>query len=158
MALRLGHLLVNRGVITEDQRANILDEQRITGRPFGELAENMFGVSPKDVEAAWAEQYASLAEWLDPREEPTDPAALNLITRRQAWQFGLLPLRFEGEELRIATTQEHLVRALGFSSWGLGVPCYFVLAKRDEMAAALMKHYPMQGADQHLLASSGRAA
>ena len=44
MTLRLGDLLVNRGAMTGQQRDAVLEYQRLTGRPFGELAERLFGV------------------------------------------------------------------------------------------------------------------
>ena len=53
--LHLGDLLVRNGVMTARQRDDVLDAQRTRGGPFGALAEEMFGVSPRAVEQAWAE-------------------------------------------------------------------------------------------------------
>lgn len=145
MAIRLGDLLVQNGALTAEQRESVLSRQRMTGRPFGELAERMFGVSQAAVERAWAEQYAMLAERVDPRAAKIEPGILALVERRQAWQFGLLPLRLDGEELVVCTTQEHLVRAMRFAGWRIKWPCYFVLADQATLNKALMKHYPMRG-------------
>lgn len=145
MAIRLGDLLVRNGTITEAQRDAALDYQRLTARPLGEIVERLFGVSPSDVEDAWAEQYASMAPWVDPRDERVEPSALALVERRQAWQFRVLPLRFAGEEAVLCTTREHLVRALRFAGWRVRRGCYFVLSDPTNLGQALMTHYPMDG-------------
>ena len=158
MAIRLGDLLVQRGVLTLEQRDEVLDKQWHTGRPFGLLAEQMFGVGQKDIEEAWAEQYSMMAERIDPTNETLDPSALNLVDRRQAWQFSVLPLRFEGDELLICTTQEHLPRALKFAGWRLGHNCYFVLAEPHALGEALMRHCPMEGMTPEVVCGDGLAA
>jgi hypothetical protein len=145
MTLRLGDLLVRNGALTEAQRESVLDYQRLTGRPFGELAERLFGVGQHAVEQAWAEQYAMVARRVDPRSEAVDGEALSLIDRRQAWQFRLLPLRYDTGELMVCTTQDHLVRALKFAGWRIRALCYFVLTDPVALGEALMKHYPMAG-------------
>lgn len=145
MALRLGDLLVAKGVLTAQQRDSVLEYQRLTGRPFGELAERLYGVDQGVIELAWAEQYAAIAPQVDPRTERVDDEALALIDRRQAWQFRVLPLRFDDKEVMIATTQEHLARALRFAGWRIQASCYFVLAEPLALGEALMKHFPMAG-------------
>ena len=143
--LRLGDILVNEGILSAVQRDEILEEQRLGGRPFGELAEWMFGVNPADVERAWAAQVADLAEHIDPRRCEIDPYALRQIGRRQAWQFAVLPVRFEGEELVLCTTQEWLPRAAKFAGWKVGAICRFVLSGALEFGEAMERYYPLAG-------------
>lgn len=145
MAIRLGDLLVSKGILTEPQRIEILEEQRTTSRPFGELAERLFGIHETVIEQAWAEQYAMLAQPVDPRSVTIDPAALALVKRRQAWQFGVLPLRFDDEEVVICTTAENLPRALRFVGWRIRPACYFEIAGPEALGQALERHYPMAG-------------
>jgi hypothetical protein len=97
------------------------------------------------VEAAWAEQYAAIAPRVDPRGIEVHPRVLELINRRQAWQFCMLPLTFDAEDLVACTTQEHLVRALKFAGWRLGQSCRFVLSDAAHLGEALCRHYPMAG-------------
>ncbi len=143
--LRLGDILVQRGVLTENQRNRIVEHQRIHPRPFGLLAEEMFGVSPASVERAWASQYASLTEHVDIRNENPTPDAIEMIETRQAWQFGVLPLRINHEELVIATTEDRLARALRFTGWKIPMVCRFVLCEEDELFDTLPMYYPMAG-------------
>jgi hypothetical protein len=149
--LPIGHILVHQGVMTEKQVASILEEQERTGRPFGALAEEMFGVSAKSVEKAWAEQYAEMAEWVDPTIAPIDPAVAGLITRRQAWQFSILPLGMQGETLRVCTTVENLTRALNFATKHFPTSVYFLIAEPEDLTRALQRHYPMDGMTQETM-------
>lgn len=147
MAFRLGDLLVQRGVITDAQREQILSFQRLHGRPFGLLAEQMFGVCPNIVEAAWAEQFGRFAERVDGTDLIPDALVDGLIDRRQAWQFGCLPLRFEGDEVVVATSTERLARAMRFAGWRIPRNCRFVLATDEALRAALAQHFPLDGAE-----------
>ncbi|MBX3354041.1 MAG: hypothetical protein KF684_14015 [Phycisphaeraceae bacterium] len=145
MILRLGELMVRRGLLSERQVERVLEVQTSTGRPFGELAEEMYDLHPQDVERVWAEQYAAGATRIDPRTEPVEQAAISLVSRRQAWQFSLLPLRIEGRELVVCTTQDNLPRALRFVYRRLERPASFMLCDQNALAEALQKHYPMTG-------------
>ncbi|RMH23472.1 MAG: hypothetical protein D6693_11485 [Planctomycetota bacterium] len=145
MATRLGQVLVESGVLTEDQVEAILRAQEASRRPFGALAEEMFHVPPEAVEQAWARQYEQIAEAVNPADESLDDDVLALVDRRQAWQFRLMPLRREGGELRVATTRAHLPRAMRFALRHFGQACYFVLTTPEQLAEALMRHFPMPG-------------
>ncbi len=152
MGIRLGDLLVRRGVLTGAQRDAVLGEQRVSGRPFGEIAELRFGVRAELVEDAWAEQYADGAMWIDPRLEFVDPTVLTVIERRQAWQFRFLPVRRDGEELMACTTRENLVRALRFAGWRIPRVCFFVLAEPRPLGEALARYYPLAGMTPDMVA------
>jgi hypothetical protein len=167
MELRLGQVLVEQGVLNDRQVADILERQNETGRPFGLLCEEMFHVPAETIERAWAMQYASLTRTIDPAREPFDSAALDLITRRQAWQVRVLPVRFDGRELMLATTSRHIRRALRFANNVLGLPVYLVLAEPRALGEALCRHYAMPGmtmysidddAMEHLLAQRRMSA
>jgi hypothetical protein len=102
-------------------------------------------VSPNAVEKAWAEQYAAIAPLVDPRTYNVQPRALEVINRRQAWQFRVLPLEFQGPNLVACTTQEGLVRALRFTGWRLGHQVQFLICQPTALGEALCEHYPMAG-------------
>jgi hypothetical protein len=145
MTIRLGEVLVEQGVLNEQQVEQILKHQRTTHRPFGLLAEELFGCTSAQIEAAWAEQYRRLGATVDITRESIEERALDSVSRRQAWQFRVMPLRFEGAELVIATTAENLARALRFASRVLSRPCYLVLTEPEKLGEALAHHFPMGG-------------
>ncbi len=151
MSVRIGEVLIQRGVLSRPQVERILEEQEIRHRPFGELAETLFGIDPTDIEHAWVEQYARITRHVDVRTEPIDPEAMRLIDRRQAWQFRVLPLRFDGRELMVATTADNLCRALRFVSRCLTTPCYLVLTESQTLGDALAHYFPLAGLDASAL-------
>lgn len=144
--IRIGELLVAQGVLAPEQVDVILEHQRRGHQPFGELAEQLFHVSPKAVEQAWVDQYLSLGTEIDLSEHAVDPEVLKVISRRQAWQFRTLPLRREPGELVAVTSREHLKRAVNFAWRTLDEPVYLLVAPLDQIQAALEEHYPLPGA------------
>ena len=118
--IQIGQLLVEQGVLTEEQVRHILKVQKISHRPFGDLAERLFGINPKAVEDAWVEQYLRIAGVVDLDDQAVETDCLRLLNRRQAWQFHLLPMhRDERQDLNIATSADNLVRSVNFTaeSW-----------------------------------------
>jgi hypothetical protein len=144
--IRIGELLVRHGVLSEQQVFEILQEQKRTQRPFGDLAERMFEVSAEAVEQAWIEQYLTLSPVVDLNEQDIDVKVLKVLNRRQAWQFRMLPLRREEDELVIATTQDRLKRAVNFAWRRVHDPVYFLIARRPQLEDFLMQHYPWPAA------------
>src|SRR5947209_20033930 len=102
-------------------------------RPFGDLAERLYGIDPKAVEDAWVEQDIRLAGIVDLEDQRIDGECLRLLNRRQAWQFHLLPLNRDDRELQLATSAEDLVRSVNFATRKLNEPVHFLLAERSQL-------------------------
>lgn len=144
--VRLGEVLVRRGLLTEAQVEEILAAQRERHRPFGVLAERLHGLSEADIESAWAEQYASLTGSVDVRREPLDERAMSTVSRRQCWQFRVMPVRFDDSgDLVLATTADSLPRALRFALRVLERPCSFLITESRMLGEALGEHFPLAG-------------
>lgn len=144
--IRLGEMLVEHGVLTPEQCGEVLDVQKLRGGAFGAIAEDLFGIEPAAVERAWVDQYASLSRPVDPRRCAISPAALTAISRRQAWQFRMLPMQILANGCVVCcTTKQHLVRALRFAGWRIGHDCEFLLAQPAHLGEALCQHYPLAG-------------
>ena len=141
--IQIGQVLVEQGVLTPSQVEHILAVQRANPRPFGDLAEKLYGISPKAVEDAWVEQYLRTVGVVDLAGQHVEVEALRLLNRRQAWQFHVLPLYRDGYEIAAATSKENLVRAVNFVTRKLDDPVYFVIAERQQLREFLMKHYPV---------------
>lgn len=141
--IRLGEILVRQGLLTKDQVAQVLQTQKEQGRPFGVLAEQLFGLDPRAVESAWVAQYAQLAGQVDPGQLRIDLQCLKLVNRRQAWQFHLLPVAHVGGELVVLTDEKHLAKALRFAAATFKEATYFRIVTSDALQALLMAHYPV---------------
>ena len=141
----IGELLVEQGVLTSTQVDHILKVQRESHRPFGDLAERLFGINPKAIEDAWVEQYIRVAGVVDLEEQKFDADCLRLLNRRQAWQFHMLPMN-RGEPnqtVNIATSADKLVRAVNFATRAVEEPVALMIAERKQLQDFLMKHYPV---------------
>ena len=140
--IQIGQLLIEQGVLTQTQVAHILKVQKMSHRPFGDLAERLYGINPRAVEDAWVEPYLRMVGTVDLDDVQVDTECLRLLNRRQAWQFHLLPIGRKAE-LEMATTPEHLVRSVNFSSRSIDEPVHFLIAERQQLREFLMKHYPV---------------
>jgi len=143
--IRLGEIMMQMDLLTEDQVEHILDIQINEGGTFGDLAERLYDVHPEDVELAWASQYRELTGMCDIRGVEIDEDVKEVFTRRQAWQFRLLPITSSDRELVVATTVENLARALRFVSRTVDKPCSFVITEPEWLGEALQANYPMPG-------------
>jgi hypothetical protein len=140
--IQIGQLLIEQGVLTETQVQHILKVQKMSHRPFGDLAERLYGISPKAVEDAWVEQYIRTVGTVDLDHVQIETDCLRSLNRRQAWQFQLLPINRD-PELNLATTPENLVRTVNFSARSLDEPVHILIAERAQLREFLMKHYPV---------------
>lgn len=143
--IQIGQLLVEQGVLTEKQVQHILKVQKQSHRPFGDLAERLYGIDPQAIEDAWVKQYIQIAGIVDLDDHKIEEECLRVLNRRQAWQFHVLPMNKEpdGQQLNAATSAEDLVRAVNFSSRSIDEPVYFLIAERKQLREFLMKHYPV---------------
>jgi hypothetical protein len=142
--IQIGQLLVEQGVLSAEQVAHILKVQKASHRPFGDLAERLYGIDPKAVEDAWVEQYTRSVGVVDLNDVEFDADCLRLINRRQAWQFHALPAsRDENRQLQVATDADNLVRAVNFSSRRIDEAVFFLVAESEQLREFLMRHYPV---------------
>ena len=154
--LRIGEILVRNGVLTPQQADQVRAEQAERPAPFGHLAEVMFDIHVQRVESAWVEQYEQYTGLLEDQEGgrifAAEPDALHVLDARRAWQFRMLPLRFESNgELLIAAGHDRLPRAVTFASAHIPHPVYFRLVARDTLHDLLDRFYPLPGAGEFLM-------
>jgi len=150
--VHIGKILIEHGVLNEQQVFEVLEAQRREGVPFGVLAEQMFDVTLSSIERAWIEQYHRLTGTIDLSRETVDESVLPLISRRQAWQFEMLPLRTEPSgELIIAAGARRLARAVTFVTNTLKPVVYFRIAQEEQLRGLLTKHYPMPEVSQQII-------
>ena len=157
--LRLGEILVMQGVLSEQQAFEIGQAQKQCRKPFGVLAEEMFEVTIQSIEDAWVEQYHQFTGTLDLDGLRFDPAALRVINARQAWQFQMLPVRFESNgELLVAASRTRLARAVAFAASRLNQAVYFRLVESDALRRFLNVHFPIPGVGEEITAIARRLA
>lgn len=150
--IRIGEILIEQGVLSEQQVFEILDAQKRLQLPFGVLAERMFDVTIESIERAWIEQYHRFTGTIDLNQLDFDDRALRLLNRRQAWQFQMLPVHFEESgELLMAAARTRLARAVTFAAGRLDRVVYFRIAESEQLRQFLQKFYPMPEISEQLL-------
>ncbi len=150
--IRIGQILIENGVLTEQQVFEIVQAQKSHRLPFGVLAEQMFDVTLQSIEAAWIEQYHRFTGTIDLSNQKFDAEALKLISRRQAWQFEIVPIGFEPTgELLVAASRNRLARAVTFATNRLNHVVYFRVAESAQLRTFLRQHYPMPEVSQQII-------
>ena len=150
--IRIGQVLIEQGVLNEQQVFEIVHAQKSQARPFGALAEEMFDVTADAIETAWIEQYHRFTGTIDLDNCAIDEDVLRLINRRQAWQFEVLPIGYEPTgELLIAASQRRLARAVTFATHKLDQPAFFRIAESQQLRAFLTRYYPMPEVTHELI-------
>lgn len=153
--IRIGEILIEQGVLTEQQVFEIVQAQKKLHLPFGVLAERMFEVTLESIENAWIEQYHRFTGTIDLGQQTFDDRALRMINRRQAWQFEILPIGFEPTgELLMAASRRRLARAVTFATNRLDKVVYFRIAESDQIQKFLKKHFPMPEVSDELIAKA----
>jgi hypothetical protein len=150
--IRIGEILIEQGVLSEQQVFEIVEAQRRLKLPFGVVAEQLFEVSLDSIEAAWAEQYYRFTGTVDLADQSFDESAQQLIGRRQAWQFELLPIGFdETGELVIAASRRRLARAVTYAASRIEHMVFFRIAEPKQLRHYLRHYYPMPEAPPRLM-------
>ncbi|MEM9413910.1 MAG: hypothetical protein AAGA29_00345 [Planctomycetota bacterium] len=153
--IRIGEILIEQGVLSEQQVFEIVQAQKKLHLPFGVLAERMFDVTLESIENAWIEQYHRFTGTIDLEEQRFDDQALRLINRRQAWQFEIVPIGFEPTgELMMAASRRRLARAVTFATNRLDKVVYFRIAESAQMQRFLKQYYPMPEVSDELVAKA----
>ena len=89
--IQIGQLLIEQGVLTETQVQHILKVQKMSHRPFGDLAERLYGISPKAVEDAWVEQYLRTVGVVDLDDVKVDTSGIDLSQASPINRNGFAP-------------------------------------------------------------------
>ena len=147
--MRIGEMLVRMGVLNREQVEAILDEQQASNEAFGAIAERLFDIPPDTIERAWIEQTQERATMFD-AERGIEDEAREMVVRRQAWQFGIVPLRLDDGYLIAATSRKQLPRAVRFATRVLGMPVQLEIAEDDELSRLLALQYPIRGMDKSI--------
>lgn len=142
---QIGQILVDRGVMRVEHVAAVLEKQQTDPRPFGRLAETMFGVSVGEIAAALAEQFRHVTTWVNLAHQPLDPRVLSLLTPPEAWDNLVLPLRREDRELVCAVATETLPEALATLQRRVSEPVRIVFAELRQLEQFIAERYDYEG-------------
>ncbi len=156
---RLGQILVEVGIVTEDKLDMALREQRQTGEKLGMALQRLGICSEKEIAKVLAGQAG--VECVDVAHTEVTKEALALVTREFAEQKSLLPIRLNGSTLQVAManpldlpTTDELTRLTGKY-------IEVVHAPESEIKDAQVRHYGLHADDSseapHLIEQARQA-
>ncbi len=106
----LGKILVDKGIIDEDQMKKALIEQEENGRPIGEILIKKKYISEEHLAEALANQkHLDVVNLLD---YSINPQACSLISQKVAQRNQLIPIDFRDDDLLVATANPLDIQAL----------------------------------------------
>ncbi|HEX5267000.1 MAG TPA: ATPase, T2SS/T4P/T4SS family [Acidimicrobiales bacterium] len=140
---QLGHLLVQRGLITEDQLASALAEQAENRRPLGRVLIDRGLLTEEHLVCALAEQ--SGYEYVDLSEHQPDASVFSMLTAALARRYQAIPLRWEGDKLVVAMADPRNVLAVDDIRTHTGRNLKIVVASAASVAAAIERFENLEG-------------
>ena len=133
------------GIFTDDQLLRIFRQRAENpAMPLIEAAVKFGGAREQEVLAAVGRSLG--IETVDLEHHPPIPDALGRLPATAVYQFNVLPLRFDGKIMTIATADPFDTKAVDGVRLMLGCPVKTALAPREEIEKAVKKYYGV-GAD-----------
>ncbi len=141
---RIGQILVDLGYISDEQLEMLLEEQQQQpGELLGKIAEEMGLVTDDQLAQALAEQGGMQVISLVDVNVPDE--TLNKITETMATLYRVVPVRFDGNMLTIATAQPQNLSIQDELRTFLGYEIEIVVATERDVNTALDKFYNAAG-------------
>lgn len=138
----IGSILVRLGELSPRQVAVVLETQKDDPQPFGRLARRLWHVPQWALDAALTEQLERTRPAADFERDAPDAGLTHLLSRRQAWQFELVPLKREGTRAVFATSRARAARAKGYLRGEFGPEATLCLAEDAQLYHHLQALYP----------------
>ena len=102
MAIKIGELLVEKGLITSDQLKEILDEHQTTNVRVGDIVVEKGYVSKEIMAKTLAEYFNMPFVPLKEIYKDIDPEVIGCIPKELAYRFKVIPIKKENNTLQVA--------------------------------------------------------
>jgi type IV pilus assembly protein PilB len=139
----LGLILVERGLISDEQLAAAEEERRASGRSLGRVLVAQRAVTEKDLVAALATQIGM--EFVDLDGYQVDPRAATLVGDTIVRRHTVLPIAFEDGKLVVAMSDPSNVVAIDDLRTVTKMDIKPVVATRDDVISAINRYTAMSG-------------
>lgn len=153
---KVGRILVERGLLRQEQLDQAAEESRTTFKPLATVLAARRLVSEEVLLPILAEQYR--VPFVTLREALIEPAAVRAVPAKLAVHYGVMPLRLKNGLLTLALGNPLDMSAVEDIEANLGFRVERVLAAKEDILAALRRHYGV-GADtvEKILSDAERA-
>ena len=145
--VRLGDLLVQKGIITEEQLSEALKQQKEKKLMLGEMIVSMGFASQSQINDVLCEHIN--IDFVDMREEEPDPQVLSLLDESIMRKYTLVPLRHDNNNagaLQVAMADPMNILAMDDINIITGMQVVPILANAQDINAFLDKAFGQQQA------------
>ena len=145
--VRLGDLLVQKGIITEEQLSEALKQQKEKKLMLGEMIVSMGFASQSQINDVLCEHLN--IDFVDMREEEPDPQVLSLLDESIMRKYTLVPLRHDNNNagaLQVAMADTMNILAMDDINIITGMQVVPILANAQDINAFLDKAFGQQQA------------
>ena len=136
---QLGDVLLEQGLLTEEQLAAAVQEQRRVGRGLGRVLVDNGWVTEGQLVAALAQQIG--LEFVDLTEHPVDVTAVARVPEAVARRHAALPVGYSDGALVVAMADPANILAVDDIRSLTGLAVHTVVATRADLMAAIDKHH-----------------
>jgi type IV pilus assembly protein PilB len=141
MGTRIGELLCRLVSLSDHDIEEILEEQKYTGRRFGEIALAWGLCVPADIWHAWSDQLEEQVQYVNLESVGVDTQALSLLPAVLAERYEVIPLRSVGNRLVLATSEASLPRAQAELPGQVSLDVRFVVVDPVQLRRAIEAQY-----------------
>ena len=135
----LGELLIERGVINQNQLQEVLDLQKKKGKLFGEILVELKYASEEDIAQALTAQYGF--PYLPLANYEIDPEVIKTIPINVCKQFCLVPIDKIGKSLTLAMSNPLNVQAAEDVELLTGCTVQAFVSTTTDVMNAIKKYY-----------------
>ena len=130
--LKIGELLLKKGLITEDQLNKALEEQQKSGKRLGDILVELGFIDRETLERILSEYKATLSFI----EEEWDPSSLDkdlakIVPERIATMFGIVPIKRENSTVIVASADVLDITALDYVRFATGYNVKVVITTQE---------------------------
>ncbi|OGO77570.1 MAG: type II secretion system protein GspE [Clostridiales bacterium GWB2_37_7] len=143
---RLGDLLVDAGLLTDEQLKNALDKQKATGKKLGEILIDDSIISESDMIRVLELQLG--IAYMDISKISIDPEIPKLINENLARRHNLIPIKKENNRLIVAMADPLNIFARDDVSIATGLEVEPVTSSRLAIISAIEQYYGKQRAEK----------
>jgi len=137
---KIGQIFVDMGFITDDQLLLLLDEQQQQpGALLGKLAEDMALITDEQLAQALGEQMNMKVVTIGDNPIPKD--LLEKLSETMAQLYRVIPIRFDGNRLTVATCDPQNLTIQDELRTFLGMDIEMVVATEREIKASIERFY-----------------
>ena len=150
MSIRLGELLVNKGLVTAKQLDDALQDQKISGNKLGTSLVKLGFMSEKQLVSFLSKHYGVPA--IDLSEVEVDPEAIKLIPPDVVYKYQVLPIKRVGGTLRVAMADPSNILAIDDIKFLTGCHVEVFVSTESAIKVAIDRHYDPSSSIADLMA------